>query len=142
MARYLARHPSAVRYAGFGDFNLYRVIIERAHLVAGFGRIHWIEAGDLLLDISGSRPLATAEPAIVEHMNRDHCDAVGLFANVLLGLGDVGWCLTGCDPEGVDLRLGGRVARLAFDRPVETAEQAGAELTRLARQARQKDPPK
>ncbi len=48
MDAYLDRHPSADTYAGFGDFHLFRVRPVRAHLVAGFGRIHWIEAGDLL----------------------------------------------------------------------------------------------
>ena len=46
-ALYVQAHPSAALYAGFGDFHLYRVTVERAHLVAGFGRIHWIEAADL-----------------------------------------------------------------------------------------------
>jgi hypothetical protein len=35
-------------YAGFGDFRLYRMAIARAHVVAGFGRIRWIEAAALL----------------------------------------------------------------------------------------------
>jgi len=35
--RFLARHPSARTYADFGDFHLYAMMIERAHLVAGFG---------------------------------------------------------------------------------------------------------
>jgi putative heme iron utilization protein len=48
LERYLARHPSAATYAGFGDFQLYRVGIERGHCVAGFGRIAWIEAAALL----------------------------------------------------------------------------------------------
>jgi putative heme iron utilization protein len=47
LANYLARHPEAQRYAAFQDFNLYRMTVERAHLVAGFGRIHWIEAAAL-----------------------------------------------------------------------------------------------
>lgn len=47
LACYLGRHPSAGFYAGFPDFNLYRVAIERAHLVAGFGRIDWIAGRDL-----------------------------------------------------------------------------------------------
>ena len=46
-ARYVARHPSAELYAGFSDFDLYRVTIERGHLVAGFGKIRWVEAGEL-----------------------------------------------------------------------------------------------
>ena len=41
LGRFLARHPSAAGYAGFGDFALYRVAVERAHVVAGFGAIHW-----------------------------------------------------------------------------------------------------
>jgi len=45
---YLARHPSAETYAEFADFHLFRVRPVRAHLVAGFGRIHWLEAGDLV----------------------------------------------------------------------------------------------
>ena len=48
LKRFLARHPSAELYAGFADFHLYRVEVARAHLVAGFGRIHWIEAPELL----------------------------------------------------------------------------------------------
>jgi putative heme iron utilization protein len=45
---YLSRHPSAKTYADFSDFHLFRVRPVRAHLVAGFGRIHWVEAGDLV----------------------------------------------------------------------------------------------
>jgi putative heme iron utilization protein len=48
LALYLAHQPSAALYAGFHDFRLYRMTIARAHVVAGFGRIHWIEAADLL----------------------------------------------------------------------------------------------
>ena len=47
-ARYLARHPGAALYAGVTDFHHYRFAIERAHLIAGFGRIRWIEADQIL----------------------------------------------------------------------------------------------
>lgn len=47
-ARFLARQPAAKLYAGFGDFHVYRVEVTRAHFVAGFGRIHWIEAVDII----------------------------------------------------------------------------------------------
>ena len=48
LERYVARHPSAAQYAGFSDFHLYRVLIDRGHFVAGFGRIEWVEAKALL----------------------------------------------------------------------------------------------
>lgn len=44
---FLARHPSAGVYADFGDFAFWRFEIEKAHLVAGFGRIHWLSKTDL-----------------------------------------------------------------------------------------------
>jgi putative heme iron utilization protein len=48
LERYVDRHPSAAAYAGFSDFRLYKVAVTRAHYVAGFGQIRWIEANALL----------------------------------------------------------------------------------------------
>ena len=133
-ARYCARHPSAALYAGFADFHLYRVAVERAHLVAGFGRIDWIAAADLLPP--GLAALAASEDEIVRHMNADHNAAVELYARVLLGRDGDGWQLTGIDAEGADLRRGGEIARLDFAAPVGDAQEARAALAALARQAR------
>jgi putative heme iron utilization protein len=44
--------------------------------------------------------------------------------------------MTGVDPEGIDLRREGEVARLGFGRRATTPDQARAELVRLARAAR------
>jgi len=134
--RYLARHPEAAIYADFADFAFYRVAVERAHLVAGFGKIDWIEAGALTLPEALQEKLVEHEAGIVEHMNADHADAVALYARVLLGLPGEGWRLTGCDREGVDLRAGGQVARLAFPEPVRDAAGARQALVALVQQAR------
>lgn len=135
-ARYLRRHPSAAGYAGFGDFAIWRMTVERAHLVAGFGRIHWMEA-DAVLGEAGL-PLAAREADVVEHMNADHADAVNLYARVLLGLDGEGWTMTGCDADGADLRLGGRVARLPFDEKARDAEAARVQLVGLVKRARER----
>ena len=132
--RYVARHPTAAGYAGFKDFNVYRMRVERAHLVGGFGRIHWLDGAEVLGTIAG--PLAAREADIVGHMNGDHRDAVRLYANRLLGLPGDHWVMTGIDPEGADLRAGGRTARLDFDRVVADAEGARVELVRLVERAR------
>ncbi|UEM03087.1 DUF2470 domain-containing protein [Skermanella rosea] len=134
--RFLARHESASLYAGFGDFAIYRITVERAHLVAGFGRIRWIAGDDLLFRLPDIETLALREADIVQHMNEDHADAVELYATVLLGREGGGWKLTGIDPDGCDLRLGGRTARMDFGRPVFNAESARKELVDLVRQAR------
>ena len=134
--RYLARHPAAALFADFGDFRFYRVAITRGHLVGGFGRIRWIEADALSRDVSGSAALIAAEQDIVDHMNQDHADALDLYATALLGLAGTGWTMTGIDPFGIDLRRGGAVARLPFERTITGPEQARAELVALVRSAR------
>jgi len=133
-ARYLARHPSASMYADFEDFAFYRMRIERAHLVAGFGRIHWLGAADLLTDPEPA--LVEAETGILAHMNDEHRDALQLYARELLGLAGGDWRMTGIDPEGFDLRLGARAARLSFEQRVHDAASARAALVALVKQAR------
>lgn len=133
--RYLARHPDAAMYADFKDFRFYRVILERAHLVAGFGKIRWLDMAELL-PAPAPAGLAEAEAGVVDHMNGDHADALQLYAEKLLGLTGSGWRMTGIDAEGIDLRLGGRVARLAFDAPVADAVDARRALVALVGRAR------
>jgi putative heme iron utilization protein len=141
-ARFLARHPGARAYAQFKDFRVFRMAVERAHLVAGFGRIHWLEADGILFDAGDCAALAEAEAAIVGHMNEDHAEALCLIAERLLGLAqpktaeDGAWVMTGIDPEGVDLRRGAQLARAEFDEPVRDAAGARAALIALTRRAR------
>jgi heme iron utilization protein len=133
--RFLSRHPDAEMYASFRDFRFYRMEVERAHLVAGFGKIRWLVPGDY----AGPPPpaaLVEAEREIVAHMNDDHADAIDLYAHRLLGLPGEGWRMTGMDGEGIDLRHGGRVARLALPHPVTDAQGARKALVALAAKAR------
>lgn len=44
LARYVAQHNDAAGWAQMSDFRLYRLEPEGAHLVAGFGRIAWLDA--------------------------------------------------------------------------------------------------
>lgn len=133
--RFLRHHPDAGLYAGFRDFNVYEVSLERTHLVGGFGKIQWIEPAELLA-VPALPELAAGEEGIVAHMNDDHADAVQLYAAKLLGLAGEGWTMTGIDREGLDLRLNGAVARLAFDQPLRSAAEARPALVALVQRAR------
>ncbi len=134
-ARFLARHPDAAMYADFRDFNFYRVAVERAHLVGGFGKIRWLSAAELLPEAPPAA-LVEAEADIVAHMNEDHADAVGLYASKLLKRPGEGWRMTGIDREGIDLRAGGEIARLALPVPVGNATEARKALIALVGKAR------
>ncbi len=135
LARFTMHHPTGAVYSSFADFRLYRIAVERGHLVAGFGAIHWIEARDLLF-ARDAAALAAAEPEILTHMNEHHADAIADYARGLLGRGGADWRMTGIDPEGADLQRDGETARLDFPAPVLTPAAARAALVELARKAR------
>lgn len=111
--RYLSRHPDAKGYVEFSDFHIYRITVSAAHLVAGFGEIHWIAGEDYRLDTSGLEGVVEAEEAVVAHVNQAHAGTNSTIAR-RLGLAEGDWTMTGCDPEGCDIRCGGDFGRFDF----------------------------
>ena len=134
--RFLARHPEAELYAGFPDFSFWRLAVEGAHYIGGFGRIFDLAPSELLLSLAGAEGLSLAEPGIVEHMNRDHAEALQLYATALSGAPSGLWRMTGIDPEGCDIVLGGEARRIVFAERVTGPEEARKELVRLVGEAR------
>jgi putative heme iron utilization protein len=134
--RFLARHPAAEGYAFFTDFGMFRIAVEKAHLVAGFGRIHTISGADLLAGPDLALAFADAEPSIVAHMNEDHADAVALYAARLLGQPEGAWKVVAADPDGLDLACGDRVARLPFRERQTAVMRVRGELKALSEAAR------
>lgn len=134
--RYLARHPAAELYAGFGDFAFWRMEPEAAHAVAGFGRIETIGAAEMFPDAAEIEAL---EAGAIDHMNADHDDAIQRFAEKLLGATPGGWRAAAIDPDGMDLARGEETRRLDFPAPVWTAGALRSLLARLGAETR--DPP-
>jgi hypothetical protein len=134
--RFLARHPEASFYADFPDFGFFRLAVEGAHYIGGFGRIFDLAPSELLIPTDEATSLLEGEPGIVEHMNENHADAVELYATAL-GDGEPGaWRMTGIDPEGCDVMCNGAARRIVFAEPVTTPQEARKELVRLAAEAR------
>ena len=131
--RYLARHPAAEMYAGFGDFAFWRLEPERAHAVAGFGRIETIPADEMF---PSADEMTALEEGAVEHMNADHDDAIQRYAAKLLGAEPGGWKITAIDPDGADLQRGEDVLRLPFASPVYSGGALRALLARLGQETR------
>ena len=131
--RYLARHPAASLYCGFGDFAFWRLEPEAAHAVAGFGRIETIGADELF---PSADEISAVEESAIAHMNADHADAIQLYAQNLLGATPGGWTFAAVDPDGADLTRGEETLRLPFGAPVWTAEALQARLAALGQEAR------
>lgn len=98
--RYLRYQPDAAQYLGLGDFGFWRLVPERLRIIAGFGRMGWIEGGAYAK--AAELPLAD-EAALIDHLQ------VRLPPSLeLLGL----------DALGADLRQAGRRIRLRYVQPV------------------------
>jgi putative heme iron utilization protein len=112
--RFLARQQKAQLYAALPDFTYWRMSVVSAHLNGGFARAADLRAADFITDLTGAEEMIEIEESAVEHMNADHPDAVRLYATKLLGEADGPWEVTGVDPDGLDLLLGDRIARMPF----------------------------
>jgi putative heme iron utilization protein len=139
--RFLRRHPKSELYAGFADFSIWQITVERAHLNGGFARAADFAADAVLTPLDGARALLAAEEGAVAHMNEDHREALALYATRLLAEPDGPWRATGIDPEGMDLAAGDRTARLTFDMKINTPDELRAALVALTTRARALAPP-
>ncbi len=135
---YLARHPTARYWADFGDFGLWRLEVRDIYFVAGFGAMGWVDAGEYRQ--ARPDPLADAAAGIIEHMNRDHADALVVYARFFAGAEAEEATMAAVDRLGFKLRLrdGARrwSVRIAFPREVKTAADSRAVLIDMLRQAR------
>ena len=120
----------------FTDFQLYRLRLESAHFIAGFGRIETLGASDIILTEPNPESLAAAETDILDHMNTDHTDSVLAYANVFADRHGLDWTMSGIDPEGIDLARNDAESRVDFENLVSNPASARAELMRLAKVAR------
>ena len=135
---YLARHPNAAYWVDFEDFGFYRLEVGGVYFVGGFAAMDWIAAEEYLA--ARPDPLADAAAGIIEHMNRDHPDALAIFARVLGGAAADEASMVAVDRLGFKLRVrsGSRLhsVRIGFPREVTTAEACRAVLIEMLRDCR------
>jgi len=137
---YLDRHPNAAYWVDFEDFGFYRLEVIDVYYVGGFAAMDWVSAEEYLA--ARPDPLADAGAGIIEHMNRDHADALLTFSRVLANAEADQAIMTSVDRLGFKLRItsGPRMhgARIPFPREVTTAEECRAVFIEMLGDARQR----
>jgi len=131
--RYLRYLPQAAAYFALHDFAFYRIEPERIRYIGGFGKIHWIEAAAYL---APAYALAEAEAGILEHMNRDHADALLDYCRHFQGVTPQAVEMIGIDGDGFDLRADGRILRFDFSEPIVDAAGARQALVEMVQRCR------
>ncbi len=135
---YLARHPDAQHWVGFGDFAFYRLDVREVYFVGGFGAMGWVDAAQYRG--AAADPLADSERAILDHMNADHSDALRLYCAAFAGIEADEATMLSCDRMGfrVRARIGTdlRGVRINFPREARDANEARVVLVEMVRAAR------
>ncbi|NVJ91397.1 MAG: pyridoxamine 5'-phosphate oxidase family protein [Methylocystaceae bacterium] len=112
---FLQQHASAKKYADFGDFNFYRLNVEKAHFVGGFGRAVWLDSKDYMSDSAASLCFLVEQAEMVSALNEDFPDFARMCAIKLLKLRGKNWQLLRIDGDGVDLKLASKIVRYPFE---------------------------
>ncbi len=135
---YLARHPAASNWVDFEDFAFWRLTLFDVYWVGGFGAMDWLQVGDYAA--ARPDPLADAATEILEHMNRDHKDALVSLARVLGREEAQEARMVAVDRLGFKLRLryGSRLSscRIPFPREVTSAPLCREALIEMLRECR------
>jgi len=135
---YLARHERAGYWVDFDDFAFWRLDVIDVYFVGGFAAMDWVSAADYAA--AQADPLRDIAGGIVEHMNRDHADALIAYARHYAGEAAEEATMVTVDRLGFNLRLrqAQRLSsvRIAFPREVTTAEESRTVLIEMLHRAR------
>jgi len=132
-ARYFVYFPQSRVYFEQLGFRFYRFVPSRFHWNGGFATARWFGV-DRIVRANPLDPEIQAR--IVGHMNRDHADVLQRYlAAPPITATDSVVEMLGIDAEGIDLRLGERLHRVALPRTIASAEDAHDVLIEMAGQA-------
>jgi putative heme iron utilization protein len=139
-AAYLDRHKNAAYWVDFDDFSFYRLEVRDIYYVGGFAAMDWVTAEEYLS--ARPDPLADSAQEIIEHMNRDHPDALLTFAHVLASTPAGEALMVSVDRLGFKLRIKseGRLhgVRIPFPCEVRTPGECRTVFIEMLREARQR----
>ena len=141
---YLARHANARYWVDFEDFSFWRLELTDVYFVGGFAAMDWLAVDDYAS--ARADPLADAAEGILEHMNRDHADALITYARVYAGEEADEATMIGVDRLGFKLRLraGDRMhaVRIAFPREIANTSDTRAVLIEMLQRAHASQSPR
>ena len=136
---HVAAVPGARLYAGWEDFTLWELEVQRVRWVGGFATMDTIHPGEYRY--AEPDPTAPVAAKAVEHLNKEHGAGLLMIARELAGArGTVSAYCTGLDRYGIDLACTGAgqsaAVRALFAEPLEKAADVRPATIALVQRAR------
>lgn len=139
-ARYLRYFPQAASYFDMHDFAFYRIQVQQARYIGGFGKMNWMSSNALLTNIAPDSPLASKETAIIEHMNTDHEDSLISYCKHFHEVEATHAQMLGIDCDGFDITAMVNnqpiILRINFEQQIHDAQSARVALVGISKVAR------
>jgi putative heme iron utilization protein len=141
-ARYLRYLPQAASYFEMHDFSFYRIEINQARYIAGFGKMGWISGNAMQpAELIENSPLAVQETAIIEHMNADHMHSLIAYSKHFHNVNATHAEMLGIDTDGFDAKVNitdgeTQILRFNFEQPVQDAQSARMALVNMSKAAK------
>lgn len=119
--RYLTLQPDAGLYAGFADFAFYRVEIEAAYWVGGFGKQRRLRGDQLVL--TQTQDLAHHHDTLVQNLNTDQHELINQIVQTHSPENNdsaPGWKVMTIDCDGMNLTCNDTVLRIEFPHTISS----------------------
>jgi putative heme iron utilization protein len=135
----VAAVPGARLYAGWDDFSVWVLEVQRVRWVGGFAEMDSISQEEYVA--AEPDPTAPAAAAAVAHLNKDHTVGLLAIAREIAGArGAVSAIATGLDRHGLDLSVTGAgqaaAVRVAFEPPLNEVREIRPATQELVRRAK------
>jgi putative heme iron utilization protein len=144
MARYSRYFPESVGYFAMHDFSFYRININQARYIAGFGKMGWVAGSDMNIQPETTN-IAALEADMVNHMNQDHADSLVQYCQHFHNITPERALLIGIDSDGFDVEAvlsnhdkvdDIKMLRFSFESPIFDTSSARAAFVAMSKQVR------
>lgn len=131
--RYYRYFPATRDFHRQLDFRFWRLEPYNTCFVAGFARVHWLDAPAIL----ESSPFDTeTEAGMLDHMNQDHADALPDYLRYIGETPGSDPVMVGLDGLAFHIRHGDRISCIPFGEPVANPGQVRSRLVQILQAAR------
>lgn len=131
-ARYYRFFPQSRDYHRVHDFDFWVLAPVRWRYIGGFGAIHWLDQVALANPFAAAAGAGDSERGMLEHMNRDHADAIAHYVELAALPRTEPAELVGIDSEGFHLRIGQSLHWLVFPTACNSPAEVRRALVQLA----------
>ena len=134
-SKYYRYFPNSVEYNTVHDFSFYRLKPVVIRYIGGFGKIHWIEANDFLLN---NPFFGEDENRIIEHINQDHLKDLILYCKHYKHINvkkQDDLSMVGIDSYGFDLLHNLKKIRFTFNHTISNLVEAREAMVQMSKSA-------